>query len=156
MKVATGFDKVEAWNTWCDSFLQAKTMPMSREQTEVFLSLIMMEQKRAPMPEEALGFQYKVAAKRAAALGLDINPYALMMICILSNSVGNVVMYVTALTRYYHRVKQPIDTRLLAEAFPVGFPTSDELHRLWDEQKGGYLDQRFDNLLDWCLLINSP
>lgn len=149
MTTVIEFDQVAAWNTWCDAFLKAKTIPMSRDQSEIFISLLMMEKAGTPIPEGAMaGFQYQVALKRKTALNLDITPHALMMICVLAGSVGDVVMYVTALTRYYHKHPQTIDTGVLANAFPMGFLPEVELHRLWDEQKGFHLGQRFDNLLD--------
>ena len=146
---ATEFHLTGTWNSWGDAFLSAKTVPMTSDQSRILISLVMMEQSNTSMPKEITeGFEYKVGLKRKEALGLDINPYALVMLCTIANSVGEVVMYITALTRRYHLTGKAIDTLELAKAFPIGFLTANEMKRLWDAQKGFNLGEKFDNLID--------
>ena len=143
------FDKVAAWNIWCDHFLNARTDAMTDEQSKMFLTLMYLERDNESFPEAIKGeFLYQVASKRADHLGLTINPYALVLLCAVSGNVGNVVMYVTALTRYSHTSGKTITMLELANVFPIGFVTEAERSRIWDEQKGHYLGQKFDNLID--------
>lgn len=147
--MTTAFNKVSEWNIWCDNFLMAKTNAMTKEQTEAFFSIMLMQMDNRPIPAEVENeFFYSVASKRKDMMGLKISPYALLIICIMSSSVGDVVMYITAFTRYFNLAKHPIGVNEICTIFPMGFPTDAEKNRLWDEQKGYFLNQKFDNLVD--------
>ena len=150
MTTTAEFDKVGSWAAWCDMFLAAPTEPMTKEQTNVFMTVLLMEKEASPIPPDLNeDFFFQVATKRAEFIGLKITPYTVAMICMLSGSVGDVVMFITAMARYAQlNGNCEVTTNELAHAFPMGFPTKDTKHILWDSQKGFAMEQKFDNLID--------
>ena len=150
MTTTTEFNKVGSWAVWCDMFLKAPTVPMTKDQTSTFMTLMFMEKDVAILtPELDKDFFFQVATKRAEFLGLKINPYTVAMICVLAGSVGDVVMFITVMARYAQLHGDcEVTTNELANAFPMGFPTKESRHTLWDAQKGFAMGQKFDNLID--------
>ena len=150
MTTTVEFDKVSAWATWCDMFLKAPTVPMTHDQAHIFMSVMFMEKDKAIVPPELeKDFFFQVATKRADFLGLKINPYTVAMFCMLAGSVGDVVMFITAMARYAQlHGNCEVTTNELANAFPMGYPTPETRHTLWDAQKGFAMGQKFDNLID--------
>lgn len=117
---------------WVQDFLHAKTEIMSIELSRAYLGLLISEQSGTPMPEALTdSFMYRMIHARASFLGMDISPPAMALVGALSKSLGDAVMYLSALAT----LNEPITANSMANVFPMGFLTEDELGRMWDNQK---------------------
>lgn len=130
-------EMIEKWREWSGEVLRLKTVPMSDSVTQCLLSALMAESQGKTYPDTVGLFAVQVAIKRAAYINLAATENLLVFIAALSNSPGKVVMYLYAL-RYWQLVnnpEQPLTANMLCHIFPMGFPTEDEMHRMWDAQK---------------------
>lgn len=125
------------WKKWAVEFISAKTEPMSKELSNVFMLCCIAELQNKELGDNfKMEFMYKIIDKRAQFVGLNITEAVKVILCMLCDSPGTAVMYVYALR--YHQVKEQlssIDTMQLAQVFKFGFPTEAELSRMWDLQK---------------------
>lgn len=125
------------WKKWAVEFISAKTEPMSKELSNVFMMCCMAELQNKDLGNNfKMEFMYKIIDKRAQFVGLNMTEAVKVILCMLCDSPGTAVMYIYAL-RYSQVNAQltSIDTLQLAQVFKLGFPTEAELSRLWDLQK---------------------
>ena len=140
------------------------TRPMSKEESKTFISLMMTPDVIVPASglEEALGedamkiFAIAVLVKRLVhAKVQDYSINTIMFAASLATNPGIVVMW--AYTIFEQTRKHGLyDMTALSMDFPMGFPTDDGYHRLWDEQKlsaearkGGFNDNWLDTVEAW-------
>lgn len=120
------------------------TRPMTKEESETFITLMMMSDVIVPSDrlEEALGeeamkiFAVAVLVKRLvhAKVAQEYSINTIMFAASLCTNPGIVVMW--AYTIFEQTRKHGLyDMTALSMDFPMGFPTEDGYHRLWDEQK---------------------
>jgi hypothetical protein len=89
---------------------------------------------------------------------MDVSPLV-QIFCsgVLSKSPAEVVMWAFTLNEIWAREGQPVTMAALADNFPMGFPTADEKHRLWDAQKvvgerePGTSDNQVDDFRNWAM-----
>jgi hypothetical protein len=125
---------------WAKAFLAAKCEPLDTKHAAWFATGIAGELYETD-PEPLLDcFSVGVLKSRSKSIGLNIGGFALMTIAGLTReNPGVCVMYAYAL-RYWQMTHEDreVTTMILGEEiFPEGFPTWDELMRLWDMQKEG-------------------
>ena len=146
------------WREWTDAFFVFKpedVSPMSVEQSEIFLSMMLGELSQQSFDEIEEDFKnhflWQVFTSRLEYYGVKVTPWAKTFIFSSCKNPGQVVMWTHALKRMNEdNPKQPINMESLSNRFPVGFPTKERLHYLWDMQKvapeghsmmDNYLDQ---------------
>lgn len=139
-----------------------KVSPMSKELTEMFLKCTMMEAHliregkldyfTSDIAKE-MGFMGKMLWVRMKAYAGD-NPMpqvtvgATIVAAMQCKNPGTAVMWAFTLNRMFQVDKKPVDMKVLANAFPVGFPTDEGLEEIWVAQKGKEWGEQCDNLLD--------
>lgn len=112
--------------------------PTSEYIMRIILGLAAMEHDKIEIsPEMQNDFGYKVASKRSEFVGLPLNPYAVILLCSLCDTPGEMVMYI-----YYIRAKSKngigtvtLTVRDIVRMFIKGFPSKTDLNTLWDKQK---------------------
>lgn len=132
----------------------AKLDPMTKEQAKTFISLLSMKEDIGDfgdMEEQGLKipFAARVAEQRLQAAGIPVERRVLIMIAALAETPGVAVLYAAAAKAIYDRTKSLVTLRDFAdtEAFGMGFPSDEALHKIWDGQKGQG-DEKVDNWLD--------
>ena len=91
----------EKYTDWIECFGHAEIEPMSKETTDVFVRLNLMERDDFMMEKENCNFSFALAKKRADFIKLDINDSTLLLIVMLVNGIpGNIVMYLYYLKFY--------------------------------------------------------
>lgn len=133
--------------------LAASTIPLTKEQSNLFITLCMASVSKA---REVAGtmddvFLYQVLVKRLEAYSPHIteliDPRILILCAGLSDRPGIAVLW--AYTLAHMLIGK--DTLTLDDwtmAFPMGIPSMEETHKLWDYQKGFTHNIKKDNLLD--------
>ena len=142
----------EAWKDWSKKFLDrgVSIEPMNMDTAMVFFNCSVGEKDESFPPEVVkASFLYRVGEKRAQYAGLVITPACLALLSYLCDSPGGMVMYIHALRYLQLRGNlESIGMNELAQQFPMGFPTQEALHTLWDAQKAHTFCFKGDNLLD--------
>lgn len=139
---------------FCERFDSLKRIPMTDEMAKIYLSLILMEDD----DENLAGyvkkdFSCQILEKRLQYIGgysTDMKTAAVIsMLC--EGLPGMVVMYSYYLAYWgkKNNTKHITFEMFGMNVFPVGFPSMDDLSKLWDEQKVDNSDIGGpDNLLD--------
>jgi hypothetical protein len=126
--------------------------PMTKEESMFLLQLGFLEMRKAETPqpisegqrkilEEDSPFSAIIISRLQWATGLPweriVGPEALMMISSLrtSDRPGNAVMWAYTLLFLRADEGEPVTIDLLSQRFPVGFPTAEAMHAVWDQQK---------------------
>jgi len=125
----------EKFQLWIANFSSAKTEPMSNDLSEIFLRMARSERNELEIPSGYNIYSYKILEKRAEFIGLKLNKYVKMFICMLVRSPGEIIMYLYYLKDYQVKNKEEITMEIIVRIFPYGFPTDDSLNILWDSQK---------------------
>ena len=135
------------FQSWSKEFLQKANQQMSKELTGVFLKVLQMETSNISMPEAKEQFMYKLIEQRANFIGLDMTEASKVFLMLLAQSPGSAVMYLYAM----RSKTTSLDMKSLAELFPVGFLSANDMEMMWDKQKGYNCEEQFDNCLDNCI-----
>lgn len=78
-----------------------------------------------------------------------------MIVIGLSQNIGTVVMYAHALGEVARRAgTSEINLQNFAESFALGFPSEEQLSKIWQAQKGDSCDPPVS--IDNCLDASSP
>lgn len=138
----------------CEPFEKLHRFPMNDELSKIMIQLMLSD---VNIPEDERPFLYQLIEKRIKhCFSYEINdPKLILFLCILTETPGNAIMYLTYLQYWCKKndVKELTFHNFCSEIFPVGFPSEDDLQKLWDSQKvnvGGS-----DNLLDHQLALES-
>ena len=128
---------IDHYNQWCDEFQKSKCGPLSEKISKIFLSLLILEKKNTEIPPDfKKQFMYQVLTKRAKSISLKMNVYSTALLALLSDRPGMAVMYL-----YYLKSKTQDDSEVtmatITNLFPLGFPSDDEMSKLWEKQKIG-------------------
>lgn len=126
-------------------------------------SKMLIQLSFAPIPEddEEINKQFlcKVISARFAALGYTMDIKTKLFIAYLTGSPGMAVMYCHYLAYYCKKnnISHLNFTDFCMNVFPWGFPSEEDLSKLWDEQKVHRdIDQPgTDNLLDYFYASRS-
>jgi hypothetical protein len=123
---------------------------MTKKATNVMLNLIVAGNK-FKIPDVPLPFGLKIAQVHSQANRVPVTEAALVMITALSDRPATVVMYVAVLKALADKLGHAATIADIAEAFPMGFPTEEALHRVWVEQKRHpHPSSGSDNWLDYA------
>jgi hypothetical protein len=138
-------DSVE--NLFAKKFEALPRHKMDDELTKIMLGILF-----ADIPEGAESvekeFLAQVITKRLEALGYTIDIKAKLFLMVLTENAGMAVMYCHYLAYYCkkHDLTTITMTEFCENMFPFGFPSKEDLHKLWDDQKvkdGGNLLDHF-------------
>ena len=132
---------LEKFKDWCKNFGDSEVEPMDDKLSEIFIKMNMMEMDQEKSMDIILKlsgeFLYQVIDKRSKHIGLNLNPYVITFLMFLSRSPGTAVMYIYYIKSKYVAADIIVDMHGLTMLFPMGFPTEEELSKLWDMQKVG-------------------
>ena len=125
----------------------AKRVPMTRDQTDLFLRCTLAERVQPEMFNEnhanECGAVGQILYHRLQLQGpVEVTLGLAGFIMSLTEGIpGKVVMWAYTLNRMFKKKAEsiggPLDMEDLAFCFPMGFPIDEEEGRLWDAQKGG-------------------
>lgn len=127
--------------------VECKTAPMPDKTSMAFLNLSLMEKSGIPDGMEAeieeKSLAYKILNQRLKVVGGSDQEITFAVKCfvtLMCDNPGKAVMW--AFTLHYIRVveKAKVDMSVLAEWFPMGFPTDQSMHEAWDAQKLATID----------------
>jgi hypothetical protein len=118
---------------WCDEFKALDQVPMTKEQSELFLYVCMGLIDKEKIANE---FGYKVATSRAEAIGLKYNEDFIQWLGLNSKTPGEIVMYLSLMRHEQNADPSPTNMEKFAKIFSFGFPSNEDLGKLWDKQKG--------------------
>lgn len=154
-------DAVE--NLFCKKFEKLPCVSAEEEDMEILGKLLLSKKTSlsdAPIEEKDKPFLYKVIEKSLKfRFDFKINDSRLIIfLCAIARTPGAAIMYLAYLQFWCkkHNIRE-IDIEFLwKEIFPAGFPSEEDLHKLWTETKvntngeGGS-----DNLLDYARAYQS-
>lgn len=141
---------------FCEPFEKLERFPMSTELTQDLVRLYVS--KNIEIAEDEKPFLFRLIEKRVKHLyTFEIQDHRLILfLCILTESPGKAVMYLTYLQYWCKKnnvTKLTFDV-FCEKIFPHGFPKESDLDELWNKQKvepnGGN-----DNLLDYHTALTS-
>lgn len=136
------------WN----GLLDCKVEPMSEEESKSFMYLMMTEmgiQKGKIKPDfldkmdadlkDCKGYQILKTRlesfKKNFSPTLDVGILPQIFCALKSDRPAVVVMWAYTLNEIFVKTGKPVTMAALTDAFRMGFPTEDELHRVWKAQK---------------------
>ena len=139
---------LKGWN----GLLDCKVEPMNEEMSKLFLQLSFTEmsvQSGKAKPDVVTGMDehlkdspgYQILKTRLEAFKknfsptLDIGILPQVFCALMCDRPGTVVMWAYTLNEIFVKSGQPVTMAALANAFPWGFPTEDEMHKAWEAQK---------------------
>jgi len=150
------YDKTKEENSvevlFASKFESLKRHPMTDEVAKILITLSL-----APIPEDDKEaneqFLCKIIEQRFKALGYTMDIKGRIFLAYMTNSPGMAVMYCHYLAYYCKKnhILSLTFTDLCMDVFPFGFPSEEDLHKLWDEQKVHREQDQpgTDNLLDY-------
>ena len=125
----------------------ARMHPMTPELTEWMFKLLMGGVSE--IPEAQNPFLYKVIEKRVQVVfSYTLSPDLIVFLMMLAQSPGTAIMYLWYLQYQSKKTRQTHFTlQNFCEIFPVGFPSSKDMQKIWDAQKTPMIAGS-DNLVD--------
>jgi hypothetical protein len=118
----------------------AKTARMSDDMTKAFIIMTWVEQGLGEFPVEvAESFSFKLIKQRLKVFYKEdsIATDSVIGVCaLLSDRPGMAVLYAATIAAMYEKHGHVV-MRDLVEFFPDGFPTEEEIHKIWTAQKIG-------------------
>ncbi len=150
-------DKVET--VFCIPFEKLRPHPMDEETSGMMIQLLMSHNAPIDIPEKKKPFLYKVIESRAkASFSFQLTDAKLILfMCVLTKGPGTAVMYLTYM-QYWAKKRNvtSIDfSTFCTDIFPNGFPSEEDLHLLWRDQKVERSEGGSDNLLDYQSAMKS-
>jgi len=76
-----------------------------------------------------------------------------LFIASISKTPGVAVMWTYTLKKMHQKYNKMLTTTELSYCFPMGFPTEDAMHEIWQGQKGETHGLKCDNILDSSLEV---
>ena len=152
------------WQEWADKYLAAAVNDPGREKTEMIMGFFLtrrslqadeLEQLHAEFSEN---FAYKVCESHANRIGLKLDDEGMEFLALISDNLGEIVMNVHGARRVQQKlgVEQLTMQELFKASFEHGLRSSEDLHKLWEEQKlsteervalGGGMDNYIDHVV---------
>ncbi len=148
-------DSVE--KLFCIPFSNQEQEELTKEDFQIFLKLSLAERnnpKESLDPKALPSQNYEVLASslRNGRFKFEITEEAAIMVSMMCRVIGDVIMYMAYL-QYHYAIEErdenkKITMSRLANIFPMGFPSSTALDRMWESQKTERAEDFCDNLLD--------
>ena len=130
---------------WTKKFFEQARSPMSKDVANIFFKMLMSDSNNSFDVTPIKGqFLYQVIESRAEHIGLKLSDATKVFLMFLTQSPGTAVMYLYAL----RSKTQSVTMQDIAEYFPMGFLSEEQVETLWDKQKGFNCDEKVDNCLD--------
>lgn len=136
---------------FCKQFGELKRIRMTDEMSEVFINVCFYPKEIPLELAKSLKdmFLYQVGLKRIEHIfNYTLDWKALFFLCFLAQTPGCLIMYLTYI-QYWSQINNCKDISFdvfSMRMFPNGFPSNEDLHKLWDVQKvkgsGNLLDQQ--------------
>lgn len=143
-------------NIVCSAIKKSKKEPINDEDSEILISLLM---SNAPLniPEKEKPFLYKVIEKRIEfSFDFTMENKLILFLCQISKSPGNALLYLWYLQYWSNKNFKNITLHDFCEKiFPMGFPSEDEMNKIWLAQKVANESTGSDNLIDYNLAGKS-
>ncbi|PZU95550.1 MAG: hypothetical protein DI527_00650 [Chelatococcus sp.] len=140
-----------------------KRRPMTRDESEAFVRVALWDKQVESVPIEQLAATFGETAPFAVAVmlgrlsifapGMQVREPTLLFLVTICDTPGNVTMWAFYLVRRTRQLGRAVSVVDLAKDFPFGFPTSEAMRELWDEQKGepgSRVDNRLDDPSEWA------
>lgn len=157
---------------FCVEMEKLRCHPMDEDHSKMLITLLFAS--RSPMkPEmeaivkeiEEKSLAFKIIKSRLLGLGYEPDVTLLMFMSTMVDNPGSAVMYAhyLAYKGKKHSVRK-IDIQFMCErVFPIGFPTDEDMSKVWDMQKVSkaekevqeFLGAGIDNLLDRAIANRS-
>lgn len=139
------------------SLLTAKVRPMTAEQSQALMSLLLVPATDEFTQERAQEFgPASLVLKQRLDLGkIKITtPLAYWLLALSEGNPGRIVQWAFAARELFLKKNQEskghvVDVRDWVDFFPMGVPTEDEYSRLWDAQKTPDYRNALDNEVVW-------
>ncbi len=131
----------------CVPISKAKQHQMTKDVSEMFISFTMMDKSsididnnmdRDMVNDKGGKFWVYVALKKRveACLTAKFNVKVLVFLMFLYESIGTCILMAYYMQyRATKRKLSEISIREMAEMFPNGFPSREDLHKIWDDSK---------------------
>lgn len=132
-KIEIAKDAIE--NTVCKAIETARKQPMSLELTSFMFKLLMGGVRE--LPDDKKPFLYQVIEKRVqVAFTYTVSPDLIVFLMMLAQSPGTAIMYLWYLQyQSKKRGKKNFNLQDICDMFPIGFPSSEDMQKIWDAQK---------------------
>lgn len=144
LKSNTTTDPTAIEKHFCEKFKALKRHPMDKDVMEIFVTVMMAHKdKRAnELLQEAkkAHHTFEITEKRSQALDLKMDPAVIFFLTVVAGSPGNIVMYLTYIRYWAANENTSNDVTwddFTMQLFPNGFPSEEDLRKLWDEYKEG-------------------
>lgn len=123
----------------CLKIKSLRTFPMSENDTEILCMLLMSNNRNPVIPQEQKPFLYQLIEKRLeVVLKFKINDSRLILFLMqVTETPGKAVMMLWYLQWWCHTknmTELDLDT-FCRDIFPMGFPSDEDLSKVWNEQK---------------------
>ena len=152
-------NSIELWAIEAEKLFNKDQQPLSDELGRFFFNCCAAEKKmeedehtREELTKNKLGFSSVFYNRVRCCHTYEASLALCLFMGYASNTFGEVVIYTNYLQykAHKHNVKR-IDIEFLSvNVFPMGFPTRETLHKVWDMQKVERKEQfGSDNLLDY-------
>lgn len=138
----------------CLKMKDLKQIPMNDSWTEMLILLAAAGKKIPKTLESEKPFLVQVIEKRMKhCFTFKINDDRLyIFLAVITTRPGPAMLYLWYLQWwcFTHNVKE-LDLDMFCEIFPWGFPSDDDLHKIWDSQKVSTKERGgSDNLVDYA------
>ena len=132
-------------------FEKTEKHPMDEFTYEMLVRLSLSRNRSNSIPEGEKPFLYILMEKRISVIhDFELDERTLVFLCCICKSAGVCVMYIWYLQyESKKRNMKQISLEYFCEIFPMGFPSDDDLHRLWVSIKVSSKGLGSDNLLDY-------
>lgn len=122
-----------------EQFGKLRVAPMDEEVSKMFIALSLNEAKGVagkPCGDlVAQSFLTQVLARRLASKMCMFTPEAVLFIGMICRTPGDAVMY---FAYFQHKLNgDKLTMEWIANHFPIGFPVSEEMDKMWGAQKIG-------------------
>jgi hypothetical protein len=135
--------------------------PMNEEDTKIFLHTTLAEQQDIRGQGDVLeqlhimllvkSTNYAIMNARLESVGAKVGRAPMLFAAALCDDPGNAVMWAFTLNKMAIKASKPVDMDTFANYFPMGIPTDDGYHEVWESQKevDSPLGNAIDRMDDW-------
>lgn len=149
---------------FCEPFSKLPVRPFNREESAIMVSCLaadeqperlIIDEKNPEVPNSAIMLKKSLRTR----FSFEMTEPMQVMVASTCKSVGVIIMYLTYLQYWAKKHdKRKLSTSDLSNIFPMGVPTEEALHKLWDAQKVKRTERNpigSDNLLDYQTALKS-
>lgn len=141
--------------------------PMTLKESEMFISLMMLELSEAPLTDELrAGFSYQIIASRLGTTGIPLdklvsNPMIVLAGYLAGGNPGKLVMWAYTIKTLFVLEKERVTVEIFSRGkyFGWGVPSDKHIEAVWTAQKmksEDSLDNKLDTLEVWTDGITFP